>query len=293
MTRVQVDKRSDVFPSAVFIDSVSVMGRIQKEFFNAEFREICFHSEKGMEKGKHIMPGSPLQKRKYGEVTVGIGSHIHVEVVTEEIAFPVGVPTPVAVRLGIMPFTVTGRTALFFTVTDPFFSLLGCSPYRGAVTGKCQMVRIDQSLVDRKLQELLSVETENKRKGVFRFQLPMFQHGEEFGSCAGRVAGSLIAFLFPFRRLHFREAVFGREVVLIILPNAGEEIIKSTNAWGIAEGETAEDGIKRSFLKHAAPDSDGSNFQFQSKQVGAQHAGRKPGLGTKNRIAILHDGIGL
>ena len=50
-----------------------------------------------------------------------------------------------------------------------------------------------------------------------------------------------------------------------MLPDAGKEIIKSTDTRGIPERETAEDGIKRSFLKHAAPDSDGRNFQFQSK----------------------------
>ena len=60
MSGIQVDKRNDVFPSAVFIDSVSVMGRIQKEFFNMEFWKICFHSEKGMQEGKHIMSGGPF-----------------------------------------------------------------------------------------------------------------------------------------------------------------------------------------------------------------------------------------
>ena len=78
-----------------------------------------------------------------------------------------------------------------------------------------------------------------------------------------------------------------------MLPDAGKEIIKSTDARGIPERETAEDGIKRSFLKHAAPDSDGSNFQFQSKQVGAQQAGRESWFRAKNRVTILHDRIRL
>ncbi|MEY8482965.1 hypothetical protein AALD74_14090, partial [Lachnospiraceae bacterium 48-21] len=51
--------------------------------------------------------------------------------------------------------------------------------------------------------------------------------------------------------------------------------------------------IKGSFLKHAAPDSDGRDFQLQSKQVGAQHAGREPGFRAKNRVTILHDRISL
>ena len=48
MTGVQVDKRRDLFPTTVFIDSISIMGGSQKEFFNPEFRKICFHREKGM-----------------------------------------------------------------------------------------------------------------------------------------------------------------------------------------------------------------------------------------------------
>ena len=95
-----------------------------------------------MQKRKHVVPGSPLQKRKYGEIAVGIGCHKHVEVVTEEVAFPMGVPSPVAVWLGILAFAVTGRTAFFLAIADSFFSLLCGSPDRSAVTSKIQMIRI-------------------------------------------------------------------------------------------------------------------------------------------------------
>ena len=57
ITGIETDKGRDVFPSAVFIDSISVMGGIQEEFFHAELRKVCFHGEKGVEKGKHIMAG--------------------------------------------------------------------------------------------------------------------------------------------------------------------------------------------------------------------------------------------
>ena len=67
------------------------------------------------------MTGSSFQKRKYREIAVGIGCHIHVEVVTEKVAFPMGVPSPIAVRLRIMAFAVAGRTAVFLTIADPFF----------------------------------------------------------------------------------------------------------------------------------------------------------------------------
>ena len=108
----------DVYKRQVFIDSISVMGGIQKEFFNTELRKVCFHGEKGMQKRKHVMPGSPFQKRKYREVAVGIGGHIHVEVVTKEIAFPMGVPSPAAVWLRIMAFAAAGRTAVFPAIAE-------------------------------------------------------------------------------------------------------------------------------------------------------------------------------
>ncbi|EJW91849.1 hypothetical protein EVA_20044 [gut metagenome] len=50
MTGIQVDKRRDLFPSAVFVDSISIVGGIQKEFLNSEFRKVCFHGKKGMQK---------------------------------------------------------------------------------------------------------------------------------------------------------------------------------------------------------------------------------------------------
>lgn len=211
--------------------------------------------------------------------------------VAEEIAFPVGVPSPVAVGLGIMPFAATGRAAIFLTFTDPLFPLLCGSTDRSAVTGKGQMARNDQSFMDGQIEELLFIKAENKEKRISRFELPAFQKGKEPGSHAGRIVGSLITFLFPFRRLHFREAVFGREIGRAILPNAGKEIIKSANTGSIPERETAEDGIKGSFPEHAAPGRDGSYFQFQSKQIGAQHAGREPGFRAKNRVALPHNGI--
>jgi len=192
-----------------------------------------------------------------------------------------------------MPFAVTGRAAIFLTFTDPLFPLLCGSTDRSAVTGKGQMARNDQSFMDGQIEKLLFIKAENKEKRISRFELPAFQKGKEPGSHAGRIAGSLIAFLFPFRWLHFREAVFGREIGRAILPNAGKEIIKSTNTGGIAERESAEDGIKRSFPEHTAPDSDGSYLQFQSKQIGTQHAGREPWRRPKDRVTVPHNGIRL
>src|SRR5699024_2284751 len=109
----------------------------------------------------------------------GIGGHIHVEVVTEKIAFPMRVPSPVAVRLRIQAFAAAGRTGIFLTIADPFFPLLSGSPYRGASTGKSQMGWINQSVLNRTIQELLAIEPENKGKRIFLFQLPTIQQRED------------------------------------------------------------------------------------------------------------------
>ncbi len=95
--------------------------------------------------------------------------------VTKEIAFPVGVPPPVAVRLGIMAFTAAGRGAEFLTFTDPLFSLLSSAAYRSTVAGKSQMFRVDQPLTDGKVQELLLIKTEDEGKRIIRFELPAFE----------------------------------------------------------------------------------------------------------------------
>ncbi|MBD9350165.1 MAG: hypothetical protein EGR50_02480 [Alistipes communis] len=55
------------------------------------------------------------------------------------------------------------------------FSLLCGSPDRSAVTGKSQMLRINQSLLNGTIQELLLIKPENNGKRIFRFQFPAFQ----------------------------------------------------------------------------------------------------------------------
>ena len=48
------------------------------------------------------------------------------------------------------------------------FPLLCGSADRGAVTGKSQMILVDQPIADRKVQELLFIEPENKEERINR-----------------------------------------------------------------------------------------------------------------------------
>lgn len=89
----------------------------------------------------------------------------------------------------------------------------------------------------------------------------MFQQRKKSGSCAGRTTGSLFAFVLAIR-FYFGKPVFG-ERLLESRFQRREKIIKDANVWSITEREAIEDGIKRSFPEHTAPDSDESHFQLK------------------------------
>ena len=136
-----------------------------------------------MQERKHVVPGSPFQKWEYRQVAMGSGSHIHVEVVTEEITFPVGIPAPVAVRLRIAPLAVTVMAILFPAFAGALFTLLSCGADRGTVTGKCQMFRINQPFRYGVGKELLIIKPENEMKRIILFKVPAFQESCPLSSC--------------------------------------------------------------------------------------------------------------
>lgn len=94
------------------------------------------------------------------------GRYAFAEVIAEEIAVPVRVPSPVTVWLGIAAFTVTGITATFPAVADPLFALLCSGADRSSIPGKSRMVRRDQPLMNGKIQKLLFIKTENERERI-------------------------------------------------------------------------------------------------------------------------------
>ena len=160
------------------------------------------------------MPGSPFQKGKYREIAVGIGGHIHVEVVTEEIAFPMRVPSPVAVRLRIMAFAAAGRTAFFLAITDPFFPLLRGSADRSAVTGKSQMVWVNQSFLNRTIQELLMIKPEDEKKGFSGFNFQCSSKGRSLEAVLEESQGVLSPFFFPLGGFILGKRSFGERLSL-------------------------------------------------------------------------------
>ena len=149
VTGIEIDKGRNPLPFAIFIDGIGILGRIQQKLFNPEFRKIGLPGKKGMQEREHVMPGSPFQKRENRQVTVRVGRHIHVEVVAEEVTFPVGVPSPVTVRLRVKTFATAMVGTIIRTVTQTFSALQCGSTDRSTITGKSQMVWINQSFPDR------------------------------------------------------------------------------------------------------------------------------------------------
>lgn len=144
---------------------------------------------------------------------MGIASHIHVEVVAEEITFPVGIPSPVTIRLGIQTFACTGSHCIFPAFADTFFPLLCRSADRGAITGKGKVFRVYKSLFYGFLKELCMVHLENKPERVLWFQVPAFQQRKQLRSHAGRITRSLVPFLLlPFGGFILGKRSFGERL---------------------------------------------------------------------------------
>ena len=53
-----------------------------------------------------------------------------------------------------------------------------------------------------------------------------------------------------------------REIIFSGIPKTVQKIIKGADTWGISKLESAENGIKRTVLEHAASDGDRSYFQL-------------------------------
>lgn len=96
-----------------------------------------------------------------------------------------------------MSFAVTRRAAIFLTFTDPLFPLLCGSTDRSAVTGKGQMARIDQSLMDGQIEELLFIKAENKKKGFSGLNCQRSNRGRSLEAMLEESQGVLSPFFFP------------------------------------------------------------------------------------------------
>ncbi len=130
----------------------------------------------------------------------------------------------------------------FLTIADAAFALCaavrqGCRSPQGPGAG------INRPPCGRDCSRELAAELkpENKKKGGIVAVLTPGVPAEErsLEAIAGRVAGSLIAFLFAFGSfLYLGNRLSGKGLLEPILQDAGKEIIKSYHTRGIPEKET-------------------------------------------------------
>ena len=198
MTGIEVNERSNTICFAVFIKRISVMGRIQQEFFNMEFLKIGFHREKGMQEWQHIMPGRALKHWENWQVIFGTGSNKHVEMVTEKIFIPGRIPSPVAIRLWKLSFAATAWTLR--AAAGSFWAFQPCCFKRRPVAGKWKPFRIYQSLADRRIEKLGFVQPKDKVKGIIVWKVHALHKWKEFcGSAVSVARGFITAFFTLFR----------------------------------------------------------------------------------------------
>ena len=142
------------------------------------------------------MAGSRSQERENRKVIFGFRSREHVEVVSEIVAVPVGIPADVTVRLVVDAIASTIVDTLFPTITGAGFPL-SCPGINGSsISGDSQILKVDQSLVNGSIQELGSEdikETFSRSEIMRRFDL---QFGQEFIDCHFFNRICLLALLF-------------------------------------------------------------------------------------------------
>jgi len=92
------------------------------------------------------------------------------------------------------------------------------------------MSGINQPILYGFLKKLLLVKAEDQVKRMNGLHVEPLQKREELRSLAGRIAGSLVPLLLALWGFEFREAVFGRTIWGIILPDAVKKIVKGANA---------------------------------------------------------------
>lgn len=130
------------------------MGRVEQELADMCFRKELQHGEVVIKKSMRVMPRSRPQERKNRKVAFRDRRREHVEVISEIVTVPVGIPTDVTVRLVV--------DAVAFTVTDPIFQAITgtgfpfpcCGINRGSITGDSKVTQIDQSFINGFIQEL-------------------------------------------------------------------------------------------------------------------------------------------
>ena len=288
---VEVNKWRNAVITAVFIISHGIMGGIQKKFVYIRLREELLQGVPVIEEPEGIMPGSGTEEGEYGQVIFRVRGGEHIQVIAEVEPSPVGIPSDVTVGLAVDTVAFTVPYSFFKAATGALFPFLCSSVNRCAVTGNGKVHEVNEAVPVR-FQEKKFFEYLEKADTWFhilgRF---LFKFFKEFLNGDFFDRRCFLPFFLWLLGLFFRRMNFGREIVIIGKPEAGEEIIKSAGTRSIPDGKAGKDGVEVVFLEVSSPFGIGRDLALHGEEDGTEHVRRKPWLRTEIRIAVLHDEI--
>lgn len=99
------------------------------------------------------MPGSGTEERENREVVFRIGGGEHIQVITEIITLPVGIPSDITVRLAVGSVASAVADAVFQAAAGTFFTFLCGGINRSAIPSKGKIKKVNQPVIYRLVKE--------------------------------------------------------------------------------------------------------------------------------------------
>lgn len=230
---IKVNEGLYAMSRAILIIGHGIVGRIQEELSDICFRKELLHGEEVIPKAMGIMSGGGAKQRKKRQVIFGIRGSEHIEIITEIMPFSVRIPANVAVGLVVDTVALTVPDALFKAVAGAGLTLSGAGIDRRSITGDCEMIQVDKSLVDGNIQELGFKDLKQSGSRMELFWRLYFELGQEVIDSDFFYRRGLFPFFIRLFGLLFWRVNRIRDVIAIRKPQSVEEIIKSTCAGSI------------------------------------------------------------
>ena len=144
---IQVNERDDSMVTAVFIIRHGIMCGVQEKLCYICFWKGLFRGEPVIKEADGIMSGSGTRKRKNRKVVFRIRGSEHIQIITKIVAFPVGIPSDVTVRLAVSSVASAVPCTVFQAAADTFFAFLRGSTDWGAILDKGKIKKVNQSII--------------------------------------------------------------------------------------------------------------------------------------------------
>ena len=171
---IEVNKWLYAMFRAILVKGHGIVGRIQEKLSDICFGKELLHREEVMPKAMRVMPRGETKQREQRQIIFRVRGSEHVEIITEIVPFSVRIPANVAVGLVVDTVALTVPDALFKAVAGAGLTLSGAGIDRRSITGDCEMIQVDKSLVDGNIQELGFKDPESGSSAPY--PLPAYSH---------------------------------------------------------------------------------------------------------------------